>query len=368
MTERVTLGDVCTIINGKNQRAVENPKGIYPIYGSGGIMGRADSYLCPANTVIIGRKGNINDPIYVREPFWNVDTAFGIVADSNRLDSEYLYHFCRFFDFTRLNSTVTIPSLTKKAVQKIDMTLPSLDEQRRIAVVLSHIDSMHDLCRCMLDKYDELIQARFVEMFGDPVINGHQWASQQLHELGELRNGLNFTRNQQGRTYKVLGVSDFQDEAMIGDTSTLQTVTLANELPPEALLQRDDIVFVRSNGNRQLIGRNVLIEFDDSDVAFSGFCIRFRLQQDDLNPLFLNYLLKNRGIKQTLLHQGRGANIANLNQGMLAALNIIIPPLSLQQDFAAFVEQVNQMKDETTRTLEQLRTLYDSLAQDYFAI
>lgn len=71
----VRLGDVVTIINGKNQAKVENPNGKYPIYGSGGIMGRADAYLCSGETVIIGRKGSINKPIFVEEPFWNVDTA-----------------------------------------------------------------------------------------------------------------------------------------------------------------------------------------------------------------------------------------------------------------------------------------------------
>ena len=67
----MTFKDILEIKNGKNQRAVEDPKGKYPIYGSGGIMGYANDYICHANTVVIGRKGNINKPIYVEEPFWN---------------------------------------------------------------------------------------------------------------------------------------------------------------------------------------------------------------------------------------------------------------------------------------------------------
>ena len=71
------FSEVLTIINGKNQSKVENPYGKYPIYGSGGIMGYADDYICEPHTVIIGRKGSINKPIFVETPFWNVDTAFG---------------------------------------------------------------------------------------------------------------------------------------------------------------------------------------------------------------------------------------------------------------------------------------------------
>ena len=70
--------DVLHIISGKNQKAVENPNGKYPIYGSGGIIGYADDYLCEAGTTIVGRKGTINKPIFVDEPFWNIDTAFGV--------------------------------------------------------------------------------------------------------------------------------------------------------------------------------------------------------------------------------------------------------------------------------------------------
>ena len=99
----MTFNDVLEIKNGRNQKAVENPDGRYPIYGSGGIMGHADDYICEAETVIVGRKGSINNPIFVDEPFWNVDTAFGLTAKKDVLLPRYLYYFCKHFDFERLN-------------------------------------------------------------------------------------------------------------------------------------------------------------------------------------------------------------------------------------------------------------------------
>ena len=124
--------DVLEIKNGKNQKAVENPDGQYPIYGSGGVMGYADDYICDADTVIIGRKGSINNPIYVSEPFWNVDTAFGLAANIEYLLPRYLFYFCKKFDFERLNKTVTIPSLTKSDLLKIKIDLPEIREQQAI--------------------------------------------------------------------------------------------------------------------------------------------------------------------------------------------------------------------------------------------
>lgn len=130
------------IINGKNQQKVEDLQGKYPIYGSGGIMGYANDYICPAETVIIGRKGSINKPIFADMPFWNVDTAFGLCADKAKLFPKYLYYFCVNFDFERLNTTVTIPSLTKSNLLNIEIPLPPLDEQRRIAAVLDKVSDL----------------------------------------------------------------------------------------------------------------------------------------------------------------------------------------------------------------------------------
>ena len=148
------FADVLEIKNGRNQKAVENPNGKYPIYGSGGIMGYADDYICDADTVIVGRKGSINNPIFVDEPFWNVDTAFGLEAKQGVLLPRYLYYFCKHFDFNRLNKAVTIPSLTKGDLLKIEIGLPSIEEQYRVVDKLSEIEEIMGLRRQELQKLD----------------------------------------------------------------------------------------------------------------------------------------------------------------------------------------------------------------------
>ncbi|WP_152639055.1 restriction endonuclease subunit S, partial [Streptococcus pneumoniae] len=85
--------EILTIRNGKNQKQVEDADGKFPIYGSGGIMGYAKDWIVKKNSVIIGRKGNINKPILVRENFWNVDTAFGLEPVLEKINSEYLFYF-----------------------------------------------------------------------------------------------------------------------------------------------------------------------------------------------------------------------------------------------------------------------------------
>ena len=184
------FSEVLTIINGKNQKSVENPNGKYLIYGSGGIMGRADGYICEAETVVIGRKGSINKPIFVEEPFWNVDTAFGLAANRSILLPKYLYYFCEKFDFEQLNTTVTIPSLTKANLLEIEIRIPSLETQSQIVSILDRVSGLIALRKQQLAKLDELVKARFVEMFGDPLHNSLGIPTIELGTLCSLKAGI----------------------------------------------------------------------------------------------------------------------------------------------------------------------------------
>ena len=135
--------DILTIVNGKNQKDVVSPDGQYPIYGSGGVIGCASSYLCEAGTTIIGRKGTINSPIFVDKKFWNVDTAFGI-SPGKELIPKFLYYFCCSFNFTELDKSTTIPSLAKRDLLQIKMPVPSIEEQERIVSKIEELFSRLD--------------------------------------------------------------------------------------------------------------------------------------------------------------------------------------------------------------------------------
>lgn len=358
------FNDVLEIRNGRNQKNVENPDGKYPIYGSGGIMGYADDYICEADTVIIGRKGNINNPIFVEEPFWNVDTAFGLSAKREVLLPRYLYYFCRNFDFERLNKAVTIPSLTKSDLLKIEIELPSMENQQKVVDKLSKIEQIIQMRKQELQGIDKLIKARFVEMFGDPVENPYSWPVDNLTNFGECKNGLNFHTDDSGVVIHCLGVGDFKDLSLIDDTSKLPTISL-NEMPSDDyLLTNGDIVFVRSNGNKALVGRSVVVYPDNIPTTFSGFCIRFRIQNPDILSSYLLRVLKTDSMRKKMT--GRGANIQNLNQKILATLKIPIPALALQEEFEFFVKKVDKSKLVIQKALNEAQLLFESLLQEYF--
>lgn len=162
--------EVLEIKGGKNQKDVADINGCYPIYGSGGIIGYSKEYLCPAGTTIIGRKGTINSPLYVNEPFWNVDTAFGLIP-SSKLLPKYLYYFCCHFNFTALDKSTTIPSLAKRDLENIEMNVPPLDEQTcivaRIEELFSELDKAVDTLKNTKEQLEVYRQAVLKDAFSN---------------------------------------------------------------------------------------------------------------------------------------------------------------------------------------------------------
>ncbi len=152
------------------------------------------------------------------------------------------------------------------------------------------------------------------------------WTRVSLGDLGESKNGLNFHRDDEGHCIRVLGVGDFKDKTVMRSFEELAEVSLATEPESDYLLQNGDIVFVRSNGSKELVGRNLLVYPNDTKVSYSGFCIRYRMRETKLTtPEYLNFILDSGVLKKKLQKENQGSNINNLNQDILSKLTIVLP-------------------------------------------
>lgn len=260
--------------------------------------------------------------------------------------------------------SVNQASFTVTALKEVGIPLPSLDNQRHIAAILDKVTDLIAQRRAQLDKLDLLVKSRFVEMFGDPVDNSRGWDTIKLKDIGTCKNGMNFHTDDFGVKIHCLGVADFKDNSFIDGTSQLAVISL-NEMPTEEyLLKNRDIVFVRSNGNKSLVGRSVMVYPGATPTTFSGFCIRFRLQSESLRPIYLLRVLKTDSVRKKLA--GRGANIQNLNQKILLELSVPIPPLELQDSFENFEKRIVQLRAPVRQSLNRLEILKISLMQQYF--
>lgn len=343
--------DVLTIKNGKNQKAVENPNGKYPIYGSGGVMGYADDYICNANTVIVGRKGSINNPIFVEEPFWNVDTAFGLEAKQDILLPKYLYYFCKHFDFERLNKAVTIPSLTKGDLLKIEIDLPITEEQQTIVDKLSGIEEIIDLRKLELQKLDELIKARFVELFGNPVLNDKGWVQKSLGEI-TTKIGSGATPKGGKEAYQEDGITlirsmnvhngqfEYKDLAHISDE---QAAKLDN-----VTIEVNDVLL---NITGASVARSCVVPVKVLPARVNQHVCIIRCK-DCIIPEFLNKLLIDDNYQDLLWGiAGSGATREAITKQQVEGLQIIMPPIELQREFMVFCKQVDKSKVMKPRNL-----------------
>ncbi len=324
------------------------PKGYFAYNPSRINVGSIDCQNCEERVIV--------SPLYV---------VFGV---DERIDKRYLLHYLKSdiaLTFIKASTTGSVrDNLKFSKLSDFQITLYSLSEQQKIADTLDNLDAVIELRKAELTDLNEMIFSQYVKLFGDPIENPNNMSVLPLLEIGECKNGMNFHYNDSGVEINCLGVGDFKDHSIIDDTSKLPLISL-NELPTnEYLLQNGDIVFVRSNGNKALVGRSVAVYPNDTPTTFSGFCIRFRIKNENIRVPYLLYTLKMESVRKQMA--GRGANIQNLNQQILSALKIPIPPIELQENFSSFVAQIDEAKKAVQESLDNLEILKKSLMQKYF--
>ncbi len=359
------LGDVCKKgTSNIAQKDLEGHSGIYPIYGASGFITNVDFYQQENSYIAVVKDGAGIGRIMKLPAKSSVIGTMQYIIPNDTVDISYLAFAMEHMNLSKYFTGATIPHIYFKDYQKEELSLPPLDEQRKIAAVLDKVSSLIAKRRQQLDKLDELVKAKFVEMFGDPVSNPYHWNIKGLLQLGDCKNGMNFHSTDVGVNVHCLGVGDFKNLSRILDTSKLPTISLKDIPSDEYMLKNGDIVFVRSNGNKSLVGRSLVVYPATIPTTFSGFCIRFRLRFDEVKADYLLQVLKTDSIRKKMA--GRGANIQNLNQKILGELQIPVPPIDLQNQFAAFVEQTEKTKTTISESLEKLETLKKALMQEYF--
>ncbi len=300
------------------------------------------SYL-PKGTVILSSRAPIGKTAIAGCEMC-CNQGFKNLICSDAVYNEYLYFFLKSKTnyLNSLGRGATFKEISKSIVEKIEIPLPNIEKQHQIVKELKATRNLIAHRKQQLTKLDELIKARFVEMFGDPIQNEKCWETKSLFDLGYCKNGMNFHKGDHGVEIHCLGVGDFKDRSTIHEVENLPFVSLNESPDPDYLLQDGDIVFVRSNGNKELVGRCLAIYPANVPVTYSGFCIRYRLTSKEASAAYLLRVLKADSVRKKMA--GRGANIQNLNQQTLSQLAIPLPPLSLQNQFADFVAEVDKSK------------------------
>ena len=320
--------DCLSITNGKKYDGDYQEYGSFPICGSGGIMGYGESKFCDKDTVILGRKGNINSPIYMKNDYWIVDTAFSLAVDRQKLQPKYFYFWCKRFDFTKYNKQGVLPSLTKNDLQKIEIPIPPMELQTSFVVMLDQADK---------SEFDGF-KSQFIEMFGNPVTNDKEWSTLPISEVApespsdDKQTGEVWLLNLdmiERNTGKVIN-------KVMEDESNLLSVSPFDE---------DNVLFSKL---RPYLNKVVI---PDGKGYATTELIPLRPNPKLLNKVFFSHLLRNDVFVKYANSISTGTKMPRMPIGDLRKFRCILPPLSLQERFVSIAEQAD--KSENRSELKQ---------------
>lgn len=254
-----------------------------------------------------------------------------------------------------------------KWVKALDFKIPSSDEQNHVVEVLDKVTELISLRKQQLFKLDELVKARFVEMFGDVLLNSMQWPEKTLENMADIVSGITKGRKTAEADLQevpYMAVSNVKDGYI--DWTTVKTILATRQEIEQYRLMPDDILMTEG-GDPDKVGRGAIIKVPLKNSIHQNHIFRVRLDEQEILPSFFAEYLRHQKAKRYFLGCAKQTTgIASINMRQLRALPTLVPPLSLQKQFAAFVERVDQQKQTVQQGLEKLELMKKALMQEYF--
>ena len=313
------------------------------------------------------KTAKINDIlISVRAPIGamniaNVECCIGrglaaITVDTNRCNETYVWYALKN-KVNYLNSMgtgSTFKAIGKDILRDLEIPLPPLETQRQIAATLDKVTHTIDLCNAILEKLDLLVKSRFVEMFGEPILNPNGW---DMATIGDIVTEVKYGTSRpavDGGKYPYLRMNNLTYDGHL-DLTDLKRIDIPDNEIEKCIVRKGDVLFNRTN-SVELVGKTCV--FDESeDMVIAGYIIRVRLKPVML-PIVLSRFMNTDALKKKLRDMAKGAvNQANINAQELKSINMYLPPLALQQQFAAFVEQTDKSKFVVKQMQKKAETL-----------
>ena len=346
---RAKLEDVC--VRGSSslkQSDVIDKTGEYPIYGAAGYIGNVDFYHQDQPYIAVVKDGaGIGRTSLYPAKSSVIGTMQYLLPKENVLP-EYLCYVVKYMHLEKYFTGATIPHIYFKDYKKEEFNLDILDRQKEIVNILGRIECVISSRQQELQKLDELIKARFVEMFGDPYVNPLKWKKLKIKDAVtiEPQNGLYKPQSDyvtDGTGIPILRIDGFYD-GMVTDFASLKRLKCSETERQRYLLLEDDIVINREN-SIEYLGKCAHIKELLEDTVYESNMMRMHFDPEYYNPVYICKLLCSQFIyDQIVNHAKKSVNQASINQKDVLDFNIYQPPLDLQNEFADFVHQVNKSK------------------------
>ena len=364
--------DVLTIKYGKDHKSLND--GDIPVYGTGGLMRHVNKYLYDGESILIGRKGTIDKPKYINEKFWTVDTLFYTEIEESIVPL-FLYQHALEVNWLGLNEATGVPSLNTTSIYNIDISIPSKEEQTKIASFLSNVDEKISQLTQKLELLSQYKQGMMQKLFSQQIrfkaddgSEFGEWGEYKIFDLAidkTLNNGVFNDQNKVGKGYKLINVLDMYIQRDI-DESRLSLLDIDKKEFERNKVNYGDIFFTRSSLVKEGIAFSNVYLGVSNDITYDGHLIKLSPDLNIIEPKFLNYCLKVAYVRKQLIQGGKTATMTTIGQQEVGNTLVKIPCLEEQIRIANFLSAIDQKIDVVSKQIEQAKTWKKGLLQQMF--
>jgi type I restriction enzyme S subunit len=284
----------------------------------------------------------------------------------NQLNEDYLYHVLSsdfvYAQFKKFAVGAVVKNLNIEVVENVEIPLPHITDQKRIAAILDQADALRIKRKESLVQLDNLAHSIFIEMFGEPIANPKQWTTQPLSALvtGKPNNGIFKKNDEYGEGLPVVWVGELFKDNGINCSNSQRLVPNKKELEQYGL-HYGDILFCRSSLKLAGIGYNNVYLGESNKALFECHVIRITPDKNKIAPVFLNFALRMPSQRLKLFKHAKTVTMTTIDQDGLLRVDLPVPPLHLQKQFEERLDAIERLKAVYAKSQIELDTLFDSL-------
>lgn len=362
--KQVKLGEVLEIKYGKDHKSIGD--GLIPVYGSGGVMRHVNQAIYESESILIPRKGTLSNLFYVTEPFWSVDTMF-YTKIKEGTSGRFLFYLLKTMDLASLNVGSAVPSLTTEVLNKIELEIPPLPTQTRIAAILSSLDNKIELNLRMNQTLEAMAQAIFKEWFVEFKFPGHKpgaskeklpegWRKTAIGELVNVQNGFAFKSNnflEQGED-GVIKIKNIANN--IVDTTNVQCIpsAVANKTDDRFRVLIGDLLIAMTGAE---VGKIGIVPYSEKKLWLNQRVGKFQ-EKVQYAKWFCYLILSTNEYQSLLLSTASGSAQPNISATQIESIEAVIPDEKAVKIFGTLVNPIFEkmiFNLKENRTLTRLR-------------
>ena len=355
------LGEVCLLKAGKfvsaNDISPEYNKGLYPCFGGNGIRGYVADYTHDGEFPLIGRQGALCGNVNLASGKFHATEHAVVVQPKIEMNVHWLYYALNAMNLGQYATGAAQPGLAVSKLETLSIEIPNISEQNKIAQTLYKVEQLVNFRKQQLAKLDELVKARFVEMFGDFKSNSKGWSIIKFDDFAKIDGNMT-TDYKKYADYPHIGIDSI--EKGTGALKGYRTVKEDGVVSGKYIFTPQHIIYskIRPNLNK--------VALPDFEGLCSADAYPILPNPKNCNRIFLALAMRSDYFLDYILQFSARTNLPKVNRKEIAGFSMPLPPLSLQNDFATFVERVDQQKQTVRQSLEKLELMKKALMQEYF--